>query len=235
MLATVAWKSRPIAGRAMPTTVASRAAMPDPSTVAAITHRPWRLAYRKPGAACVTLPPPPPAVLVRLLADHRRGDGRAALAEIVTDLVAEPPRFPPVDHRPGDRAGEQRCERERRPADAPGEPPGQLPGERRSRDEQQALVHLVNAAAGRPGPEVGARPLRPAALRRHAVDLMQLADQLDLDPDDGERLRRDLRGERGQRGQRGPGSRRAADGRRGPRRAIDQPLRDLVVGLAGEL
>ncbi len=35
-----AWKSRPMVGRAMPITVASMAAMPDPSTVAAITHRP---------------------------------------------------------------------------------------------------------------------------------------------------------------------------------------------------
>jgi len=40
MLATEARKSRAIAGSAMPTTVASSAAMPEPSTVAAITHRP---------------------------------------------------------------------------------------------------------------------------------------------------------------------------------------------------
>ncbi len=35
-----AWKSRPMVGRAMPMTVASMAAMLEPSTVAAITHRP---------------------------------------------------------------------------------------------------------------------------------------------------------------------------------------------------
>ena len=37
-------KSRPIAGNAMPTTVASMATMADPSTVAASTHRPGPLA-----------------------------------------------------------------------------------------------------------------------------------------------------------------------------------------------
>jgi hypothetical protein len=40
MLATEAWKSRPIAGSAMPTTVASSAAIPEPSTVAVSTQRP---------------------------------------------------------------------------------------------------------------------------------------------------------------------------------------------------
>ena len=40
--ATRAWNSRPMVGRAMPTTVASTDAMPDPSTVAATTQRPAR-------------------------------------------------------------------------------------------------------------------------------------------------------------------------------------------------
>src|SRR5262245_2229738 len=39
------WKFRPIAGSAMPTTVASIAAIPEPSTVAAITQRPVALLY----------------------------------------------------------------------------------------------------------------------------------------------------------------------------------------------
>ena len=40
-------------GRAMPTTVASMAAMPEPSTVAVTTHRPRALDSRRPGlAAC---------------------------------------------------------------------------------------------------------------------------------------------------------------------------------------
>ncbi len=47
-LATPAWKSRPMAGSAMPTTVASRAAMPEPSTVAATTQRPRALFSRRP-------------------------------------------------------------------------------------------------------------------------------------------------------------------------------------------
>ncbi len=38
------WNSRPMVGRAMPTTVASIEAMPEPSTVAASTHRPGPLA-----------------------------------------------------------------------------------------------------------------------------------------------------------------------------------------------
>jgi hypothetical protein len=38
--------------------------MPDPSTVDAITHRPWPLEYRKPGAASVTVPTLHPVVLV---------------------------------------------------------------------------------------------------------------------------------------------------------------------------
>lgn len=56
MLATEAWKSRPIAGSAMPTTVASSAAMPDPSTVAVSTQRPTLLPYRRPCVVSVTIP-----------------------------------------------------------------------------------------------------------------------------------------------------------------------------------
>ena len=44
-----AWKSRPMAGRAMPTTVASSAAMPEPSTVAATTQRPRAVDIRRAG------------------------------------------------------------------------------------------------------------------------------------------------------------------------------------------
>ena len=43
------WKFRPMAGSAMPTTVASRAAMPEPSTVAATTQRPRAVDIRRPG------------------------------------------------------------------------------------------------------------------------------------------------------------------------------------------
>src|ERR1700722_5594799 len=126
MLATVAWKSRPIAGSAMPTTVASSAAMPDPRTVAASTQRPLLLAYRKPGVVSATAPP----VTSLALAVHCGGPRPATLAQVVSDLAAEPPRVPPVEQRTGNRAGEQRGERERRPADAGGQPPGELPGQR---------------------------------------------------------------------------------------------------------
>ena len=44
-----ALKSRPMAGRAMPTTVASSAAMPEPSTVAATTQRPRAVDIRRAG------------------------------------------------------------------------------------------------------------------------------------------------------------------------------------------
>ena len=44
-----AWKSRPMAGSAMPTTVASSAAMPEPSTVAATTQRPCAVDIRRAG------------------------------------------------------------------------------------------------------------------------------------------------------------------------------------------
>ncbi len=40
------WKSRPITGSAMPTTVASIEAIAEPSTVASSTHRPRALLYR---------------------------------------------------------------------------------------------------------------------------------------------------------------------------------------------
>src|ERR1700692_4830623 len=106
MLATEAWKSRPIAGSAIPTTVASIAAMPDPRIVAASTHRPVLLCYRRPGAVPATAP----LVTPPTLADHGGGHYRAALAQVVPDLEAEPPRLPPVEHRSGHRAGEQRGE-----------------------------------------------------------------------------------------------------------------------------
>ena len=44
-----AWKSRPMAGSAMPTTVASSAAMPEPSTVAVTTQRPRAVDIRRAG------------------------------------------------------------------------------------------------------------------------------------------------------------------------------------------
>src|SRR5665213_3484516 len=43
-----AWNSRPMVGSAIPTTVASTEAIPEPSTVAAITHRPAPDRYRSP-------------------------------------------------------------------------------------------------------------------------------------------------------------------------------------------
>ena len=46
-----AWKSRPMAGSAMPTTVASSAAMPEPSTVAATTQRPRAVDRCRAGVA----------------------------------------------------------------------------------------------------------------------------------------------------------------------------------------
>ncbi len=61
------WKSRPIAGSAIPTTVASIDAIADPNTVATSTHRPDRLANLSPtgSAGCcatrltVAIIPPP--------------------------------------------------------------------------------------------------------------------------------------------------------------------------------
>src|ERR1700751_4896918 len=114
MLATVAWKSRPIAGSAMPTTVASSAAMPDPSTVAASTQRPLLLLYRRsgvtsgavlsrPASRCPTpasfpssrgrsfltpslLSPKNAGASVNgTLVDHGSGDGPAPLAQVVPD------------------------------------------------------------------------------------------------------------------------------------------------------
>src|SRR5512135_3737861 len=48
------WKSSPMAGNAMPTTVASIAASAEPSTVAIRTHRPARVASARAGGAAVT-------------------------------------------------------------------------------------------------------------------------------------------------------------------------------------
>ena len=42
------WNERPMAGRAMPTTVESRVAMPEPRTVAAMTQRPRAVSVREP-------------------------------------------------------------------------------------------------------------------------------------------------------------------------------------------
>ena len=116
-----------------------------------------------------------------------------------------------------------------------GQAAGELPGQRRSRDEQQTALHPVHAAAGRPRSEVGACTLGRAARGRHAEDLVQFRDKLDLDPHDGQRLRRYLRGERREHRKRGPGARGTADGRRRPRRPVDQHVGDRLVGQAGEL
>ena len=65
---TPPWKSRPMEGSAMPTTVESSMAMPEPSTVAATTHRPVPL-ERARGSATAggpvgvePLAPPPPLI-----------------------------------------------------------------------------------------------------------------------------------------------------------------------------
>src|SRR6516162_8455279 len=49
------WKSRPMAGRAMLTTVASSAAIPEPSTVIASTQRPGAEEYERAGASAVVM------------------------------------------------------------------------------------------------------------------------------------------------------------------------------------
>src|SRR5215831_20864592 len=214
MLATVAWKSRPIAGSAMPTTVASSAAMPDPSTVAASTQRPLPLAYLRVGAALTTV---------------------QATAQVLVDVAAQPPGLTAVQHRTGQRTGEERAERERGPADAPSQPPPQLPGKRRPGDNQQAARDREHTAPVRPGGDVGTGPLGGAAGGGHAVHLVQLGDQLDLYPHDRQRLRRYFGRERRQHGQRGPGPGGTADGRRRECRALDQQGGDLVVGAARKL
>lgn len=54
-----AWNERPMEGSAIPTTVLSRVAMPDPRTDAAMTHRAREVPYTR------TLWPSPPASLAR--------------------------------------------------------------------------------------------------------------------------------------------------------------------------
>ncbi len=69
----VAWKSRPIVGRAMPMTVASMAAMPDPRTVAAMTHRPADERYSRPPTT--SLPSVGPGPVVITIRSHTLGPG----------------------------------------------------------------------------------------------------------------------------------------------------------------
>src|SRR6185437_8217901 len=140
-----------MAGSAMPTTVASSAATPDPSTVPAITQRPVPLAYVRPLAALVTarrataLPGPPQSPSIagigqRCVACALDPDDRPA-AQVLEDVAAKPSCLPAIEHHPGQRPGEQRAEREGGTADAGREAAPQLPGERRSRDDQEAARH----------------------------------------------------------------------------------------------
>jgi hypothetical protein len=54
--ATPVWNPRPMAGRAMLTTVASRKASPEPSAVTAATHRPGSEENDSAGASLVVTP-----------------------------------------------------------------------------------------------------------------------------------------------------------------------------------
>src|SRR5215469_14048429 len=193
MLSTPTWKSFAIAGSAMPTTVASSDAMPDPSTVAARTQRPWAVRYRRPTAATGTL--------------VTRGKFGLVATQVREDVSTELAGLPAVDHRPRDGAGEQRAEGERAAANPGGQAPAQLPRQWRPGQQDHPAGHRVDAAPVRPGVDVGPRPLGGGARGGQAGDLVELRDQLDLDPDGGECFRGHFGREGGEDREGGPGAR----------------------------
>src|SRR5258707_12490424 len=103
MLFTPTRKSRAMAGSAMPTTVASSAARPEPRAVAARTQRPRAVPKRRPRM-------PAPGVAAPGLST--RGEVALVAAQVFQDVLAELAGLPAVDHRPGESAGEQRAEGE---------------------------------------------------------------------------------------------------------------------------
>ena len=129
---------------------------------------------------------------------------RCCLRRSLRMLLAERPGGAPVEVAGDGRAGQERAER------------GQVAAEplsSRSRSSLRAAVpstaadahagqQRVDAALLRPGLHQGDRALAAGARDRHAVHLVQLADQLDLDGDDGDRLggEQDRRGEQGRGG-----------------------------------
>ena len=86
-----------------------------------------------------------------------------------------------------------------------------------------------------PRPDVGAHPLGELPRGRASVRLVQFGDQLELDPDQDQRLGRDLDREGRQHRQRGGHAHRTACRRRGAGRALDERVGDLVRRLAGKL
>ena len=86
-----------------------------------------------------------------------------------------------------------------------------------------------------PRRDVGAHPLGKLPHGRPSVRFVQFGDELELDPDQDQRLGHDLGRERGQHRQRGGHARRTPRRRRGAGRALDDRVGDLVWRLAGEL
>ncbi|MBV9096230.1 MAG: ABC transporter ATP-binding protein, partial [Streptosporangiaceae bacterium] len=164
-----------------------------------------------------------------------RGCAGERAAQVAPYGMAEAPGFPAVEDRPRRGAGEQRAQRERAAAGAGGEPPAQQPRQRRSGGEHHAARDHGHAPAVRPRRDVGGHPLIEAARGRHAVCLVQLRDQLDLDADQDQGLRGNLDGEGRQRRQRRPHPAGSPRGARRAGRALDQGISDLVGRPAGEL
>ena len=135
--------------------------------------------------------------------------------------LIRPPATAPVSSGPSENDA---------PARPGGEPPLQLPGQRRAGGQDQTAWCQADAAALRPGADVGSHPVDDAARGPHAVYLVQFGDELDLDADYRQRLGRDLDSGRGYEGQHRPGADRDADGGRGTGRAFDERLGDLVRG-----
>ena len=217
--------------------------MPDPSTVAASTHRPAAARVPQPGRRVRRRAAEPSAVARARSdaggrgrpSDHGGGEGprrrlrsssRICRPSLRVSLrLSRAPASAPVSSGLSEKA-ELRTRAASRP--------GQLPRQRRARDEQQPAVHLVHAAPAGPRADVGTRPVGGAARGRHSVDLVQFGQQLDLDPHHRQRLGRDLDRECLQGRQCRAGAGGAADGGGGPRRPLDQQPGDLVIGPAGE-
>jgi DNA-binding GntR family transcriptional regulator len=160
---------------------------------------------------------------------------RLALSQVAADLLAKAAGLAGVQEGPSGRAGQQRSERERAAPRAGGEPSAQQPGDGRPGREQDAAWHQRDAATARPRGDVHTHPVRRAAGRGNAVDLVQFGDQLDLDADHHQGLGRDLSRERGQHRQHGGNPRRPARRRGRPRRTVDERVRDVLSIPAGEL
>ncbi len=173
---------------------------------------------------------------LRLLRGRELVPGDLAGPQVLADLLGEPLGLAPVHHRSDGRADHERGEVGQVAEGALDDalPQLALDGPGQGRVETGGLDDVDAPLLG-PRREVGGAALGQGAGRAHAVDPVQLGDELKLDGDHADDLGGQLGGHGGRNGQHNRGAHARAHGRGGAHGARDELVRNLVGAEPREL